>query len=222
MPVDGSWVYRVIWLTVRALSPLFCRRKVEGADRVPLEGGCVLACNHNMGPDYFLLGISIPRQIYFMGKEEIFHYHPLITKVFHAIGIIPVARGRQDAAALSRATEVVRTGQLLGMYPEGTRSRTGKLQRAKSGTARIAIAADVPVIPAVVINSPEVFGTLFKRLRRPRVTVRFGEPLHWKSDAPDDPAAARTFTGQIMRSMAQMLPVDVRGVYAEDAPADEA
>ncbi len=221
MPIDGSWVYNTVWFLLRVFYPFFCRIRVEGVEHVPLEGGCVLACNHNMGPDYFVLGVCMPRQIYFMGKTEIFHYHPLIAALFNAMGIIAVERGRQDTAALSRATQVVQDGLVLGMYPEGTRSRSGKLQRGKSGTARIALAADTFVIPVVVINSPAVFGHLFKQLRRPQVIVRFGAPQRWAHDPSEDAATARLFTEQIMRAMAELLPPELRGVYAEEA-ADRA
>ena len=214
MPVDGSWVWNLLWVVVRVLYPFFCRLQVEGAEHVPLQGGCVLACNHNMGPDYFLLGVSTPRQIFFMGKAEIFRYNPLISKVLLKAGVFPIERGRQDAAALNRAADVVRAGRVLGMYPEGTRSRTGLLQRGKSGAARIAMAAGVPVVPAVVINSAQVFRSPLAFWKRPLVTVRFGEPLLWPGDTADA-AAARAFTEWIMRSMAAMLPPELRGVYAD-------
>jgi len=212
MPVDGSWIYKLFWVLIRVFGPLFYRLKVEGAEHVPLEGGCVIVCNHNMGPDYFLLGVSTPRQIHFMGKVEIFSYHPIIARLLMWAGVFPVQRGKQDRVALERAVELVREGRLLGMYPEGTRSRTGQLQRGKSGAARIAMAANAPVIPVVVINSAQVFKSPF---RRPRVAVRFAEPLIWQGDLSDDPSAARAFTDWIMRSMAEMLPPELRGVYAE-------
>ncbi len=212
MPVDGSWLYKFLWILVRVLMPLFCRVKLEGAEHVPLEGGCVLVCNHNMGPDYLLLGVSTRRQIHYMGKSEIFDYHPLLTKLFNSAGVFPVERGKQDKVALERAVRLVQDGCVLGMFPEGTRSRTGQLQRGKSGAARIAMAANAPVIPAVVIDSALVFRRPF---RRPRVTVRFAEPMIWQGDVANDPAAARAFTDWFMRTMAEMLPPELRGAYAE-------
>lgn len=216
-PVDASWIYKAFWIGVRGLYPLFCRLEVEGVEHVPLDGGCVLACNHNMGPDYFLLGVSTPRQIHYMGKAELFRVHPIVSKALLGAGVFPVERGKQDMAAMEQAADLVRRGYLLGMFPEGTRSRTGLLQRGKSGAARIAMAAGAPVVPAVVINSPQVFRTPLRVWNRPRVKVRFGEPLHWPSSAEGDGAAARAYTEWIMRSMAQMLPEELRGFYADEA-----
>ena len=217
MPVNAPWIYKTFWVLIRGFYPLFCRMEVVGAEHVPLEGGCVLACNHSMGPDYFLLGVATPRQIHYMGKAELFHIHQLVSKTLLGAGVFPVERGKQDMAAVEQAAELVRGGSLLGMFPEGTRSRTGLLQRGKSGAARIALASGAPVVPAVVINSSQVFRTPFRVWKRPKVTVRFGEPLHWHGNPAGDGAAARAYTEWIMRSMAQMLPEELRGYYADEA-----
>jgi 1-acyl-sn-glycerol-3-phosphate acyltransferase len=193
---------------------LLCRFTVEGQQHVPLVGGCIIACNHTLGPDYVVLGYASPRQIYYMAKMEIFAWHPLLTRFFVAVGAFPVQRGRGDIEAMNKAVELVRSGKVLGMFPEGTRSRTGQLIRGKTGAARIALLAQAPVAPAVVIDSHLVLKRLGQFWRRPHVIVRFGEPLHLTGN-PDDPAETRRQTDRIMRAIAALLPPERRGVYGD-------
>jgi 1-acyl-sn-glycerol-3-phosphate acyltransferase len=172
-----------------------------------------------MGPDFIFLGYASPRQINYMAKMEIFRMHPLLTKLFTSAGVFPIRRGQQDMLAIETAIRVVRDGKVLGMFPEGTRSRNGALIRGKSGVARIAREASVPVVPTVVINAPDVLPNLFRFVRRPLVTVRFGEPILWDGNG-DEAEALRQFTRRIMLEMAALLPENLRGEYAIDASSD--
>ncbi|RIK44094.1 MAG: 1-acyl-sn-glycerol-3-phosphate acyltransferase [Chloroflexi bacterium] len=214
IPQDASRLWQFFYLLVTLIKPFFCRLRVEGAEHVPPTGGCIVACNHTLGPDYVVLGYATPRQVYYMAKIEIFAWHPLLTKLFEAVGTFPVHRGKGDVTAIQSAVDVVRAGHVLGMFPEGTRSRTGKLNRGKSGVARIAMMAQAPVVPAVVINSAQILPSLFKLRRRPEVIVRFGPPITVTGN-PDDPNEARCNTDCIMFALAALLPPDLRGVYRE-------
>ncbi|HMN28787.1 MAG TPA: lysophospholipid acyltransferase family protein [Caldilineaceae bacterium] len=213
-PDDASGTWRLIHRLVSLVKPLFCRLTIEGAEHVPAVGGCVIACNHTLGPDYIVLGYASPRQIYYMAKTEIFTWHPLLNRLFASVGTFPVERGKGDALALQTAVETVCAGKALGMFPEGTRSRTGQLLRGKSGAARIALMAGAPVVPAVVINSAAILPTLFKLQRRPQVTVRFGPPVVMTGD-PNSHSDARANTEHVMRAMAALLPPELRGIYGE-------
>jgi 1-acyl-sn-glycerol-3-phosphate acyltransferase len=214
IPQDASRLWQFIYLLATLIKPLFCRLRIEGAEHVPATGGCIVACNHTLGPDYVVLGYAVPRQVYYMAKIEIFAWHPLLTKLFNAVGTFPVHRGKGDVTAIETAVEVVRSGHVLGMFPEGTRSRTGQLQRGKSGVARIAMMAEAPVVPAVIINSAQMLPNFFKLSRRPEVIARFGPPLTLTGN-PDDQAEARQNTERIMYAMAALLPPELRGVYGE-------
>jgi len=202
------------------IKPLFCHLCVDGAEHVPSAGGCVIACNHNLGPDYVLLGYGAPRQIYFMAKEEIFTWNPLLSRVFRSVGTFPIRRGKGDAEALQNAIRVLHEGHVVGMFPEGTRSPSGKLLRGKSGAARIAMLAEVPVVPAVVINSSAVLPTFLKVRRRPMVTIRFGPPLAMNGN-PESLSDARANTERIMQAIAALLPPELRGLYAEKGGLNE-
>jgi 1-acyl-sn-glycerol-3-phosphate acyltransferase len=213
VPQDASRLWRSLHRLITVIKPLFCQLTVEGATHLPPTGGCIIACNHTLGPDYIVLGYASPRQIHYMAKREIFGWHPLLTKLFVAAGAFPVDRGKGDRVALQTAVERVRGGAVLGMFPEGTRSRTGHLMRGKTGVARIAMMAQAPVVPAVVINAGAILPQLLRPVRRPEVIVRFGPPLCPTGD-PDDPTLTRANTDMIMQALAALLPAERRGEYA--------
>jgi len=210
IPRDASYLWKFLHGLITLVRPLFCRLRVEGCEHVPATTGCVIACNHSMGPDYVVLGYASPRQIYYMAKLELFQIHPWFSRFLEIAGVFPVDRGRNDTNAISAAETLLRRGKVLGMFPEGTRSRTGELRRGKSGAVRIAMLAQAPVVPAVVINAAAIlkqFG------RRPEVIVRFGPPLYPIGD-PGDKAAAQAQTDVVMRAIAQLLPPHQHGIYA--------
>lgn len=217
-PRDASSVWKFLHRLITLLKPLFCKLKIEDRQHVPEQAGCVLVCNHTYGPDFIVLGYASPRQVYYMAKMEIFGWHPLLTKLLVTAGVFPVRRGQSDKGAITAAVNLVRTGKVVGMFPEGTRSRNGALQRGRSGAARIAMEAQVPVVPVVVLNSPAILHKLGRRLRAPEVVIRFGQPIYLAGD-PNDSQAAHDNTTQIMRALAVLLPPELRGVYAtSEAP----
>jgi 1-acyl-sn-glycerol-3-phosphate acyltransferase len=179
-----------------------------------MNSGAVLASNHNYGPDFVLLAFASPREVCFMAKAEAFTWNPLLSAVLHAGGVFPVQRGKGDSAAIDTAVQLAEEGNLIAMFPEGTRSKNGALMRGKTGAARIALAAGVPIVPAVVTNSAAVLKR--KGWRRPLVTVRFGKPITWQSTAQndeDEAETARAYTDAVMGEIAAMLPKELRGEY---------
>ncbi len=220
LPSDASWVWKFLVALARLIRPLFCKLSVEGSHHLPTQGGCLLVCNHNPGPDFIVLGLVAPRQVYFMAKMEIFGWNPLLTKLFNAAGVFPVRRGQSDTGAIDAAVDRVREGRVVAMFPEGTRSRTGGLQRGKTGAARIAMQAETSVVPMVVINSDKILRGFGRRLHRPAVIVRFGPPLTVAGDT-NDAFAVRENTDKIMRAMAALLPVELRGEYSDDQHTSE-
>lgn len=220
LPRDASRLWQFLYILLTILKPLFCRLRVEGTEHIPATGGCIIASNHSMGPDYILLGYASSRQIFYMAKIELFYIHPWLTKFLNAIGTFPIQRGRNDTEAISAAETLLQQGKVLGMFPEGTRSRTGELQRGKTGAVRIAMKLQTPVVPAVVIHGEKVFKQF-----RPEVIVRFGPALYPVGD-PGDRTPAHTNTEAVMRGIAQLLPPERRGIYgksrAERLPTPEA
>ena len=165
------------------LSHALYRPTIEGKENMPRTGGVVVASNHLSFIDSFAIPLASPRQVRFLAKEE-YWTGPgvggaLRKGFFTAVGMIPVNRHSTSAAqeSLDQALEVLRAGDAFGIYPEGTRSRDGRLYRGRTGVAWLALTADVPVVPVGLIGTEEIqpVGARFPRLAK--VTVRFGEPI---------------------------------------------
>ncbi len=224
IPSDATTLWKITYVAFAiATRPIF-RLQVEGREKVPRTGGAVVVCNHPGGVDYIALGLASPRQLYYMAKVELFQIHPWLSAYLRAAGAFPVRRGQRDVHAIQEAVDVVRSGKVLGMFPEGTRSRGGALKRGKSGAARVAMAAQVPIVPAGVIGAYEAPKRFYRQLRRPLVTVRFGEPFlpQGRVENPDDVHAN---VEQMMRRIAGLLPPEMRGLYAhqpENSPIPRA
>lgn len=216
MPRYRRWIWWFAWALYSLVRPLFCRIQIEGRHHVPMTSGAIIASNHNYGPDYALLAFSSPRELCFMAKSELFSWNPLLTSVLRAGGVFPVQRGKGDTVAIDTAVQLVEGGALIAMFPEGTRSKDGRLMRGKTGAARIALAAGVPIVPAAVINSSAVFRR--KGWRRPLVTVRFGAPVYWRAgsgNGREETEESRAYIDSVMREIAAMLPPECRGEYGE-------
>ena len=150
------------------------RLRAEGVENVPRDQGFVLAANHVSNFDPWLLGIPVfpKRYLRFMAKSELFWW-PL-GPIIRAGGAFKVRRGEGDLAAIARAVELVRNGHIVVMFPHGTRQRKGLVKkyqpRSHSGAARIAIEADVPLVPAAIAGTDRL-------LRFGQLRVRYGKPI---------------------------------------------
>jgi 1-acyl-sn-glycerol-3-phosphate acyltransferase len=149
-----------------------------------------------------------------MAKSEAFDWHPWIGKFLTAYGVFPIRRGQGDVDAIQFAAELVKGGRILGMFPEGTRSRTGVLRQGKSGVARIALMSQAPVVPGVVLNSLETLKKLGRPWQRPEVYVRFGEPLIFDGD-PGNREVVYATLHRIMVETARMMPAQLRGEWGQ-------
>lgn len=135
---------------VRAFAPL----RVYGAERVPLEGGLVMAFNHFSWIDPPAFGSASPRTIYYMAKIEA-HRVPGLGQLIRAFGTFSVRRGESDREAVRMMREIVRDGNALGLFAEGTRQRTGVPGPVQPGAAMVALQEDVPVVPAAIHGSQD-------------------------------------------------------------------
>jgi 1-acyl-sn-glycerol-3-phosphate acyltransferase len=148
--VGASWA--VGRVTIQPAVQVATRLKVYGKDRVPLEGGCVLACNHFHWIDPPVLGASSPRVVYFMAKVEA-HRVPGLGSLIRSFGAFPVRRGESDREAVRTMRAIVADGGALGVFAEGTRQLAGEPGPVQPGAAMVAIQEGVPVVPAAIHGS---------------------------------------------------------------------
>jgi 1-acyl-sn-glycerol-3-phosphate acyltransferase len=171
-PVDlVYWTFGkgVLGSITRALVPL----KSYGRERVPREGGCVLAMNHFSYADPPAFGVASPRRIVFVAKSELFST-PGLAQIIGMHGTLALRRGESDREAFRRMREAVRDGELLGLFVEGTRQRSGVPGKAKPGAAMLAIQEGVPVLPAAIHGSQ-----FWTKTNRHPVSIAYGEPLRF-------------------------------------------
>jgi 1-acyl-sn-glycerol-3-phosphate acyltransferase len=201
---------------------------VEGLENLPKDGPAILASNHLSFSDSIFLPLCAPRRITFLAKAEYFTGRGLkgwLTKAFFAgVGQVPIDRsgGRASEAAIAKALEILGRGDLLGIYPEGTRSPDGRLYRGKTGIARMALEAGVPVIPVAMINTFDIQppGKLIPRIMR--VGIRIGEPLDFSryEGMSGDRFVLRSITDEIMYELMQLSEQEYVDCYASKAKAD--
>lgn len=162
--------YRVIrWLLI-AVGHIIFRFRAYGQENVPARGGLVLCCNHTSMMDVVFLISTCKRQIHFMAKAELFEL-PLLKHAFRWMGAFPVVRGTGGTEALEQARQLVQSGNVMGIFPEGTRSKTGTPGRAKSGAAVVVAKTGAAVVPVSIYRKPGKM-RLFAR-----ATVRYGTPI---------------------------------------------
>jgi 1-acyl-sn-glycerol-3-phosphate acyltransferase len=163
--------YRFSHTVVRAFFRLLFGFRAVESHRVPLEGPLILASNHRSYLDPPLIGVSLEREVHFMAKAELFSFAPF-GRLITALNAHPVRRGRKDAAAVERMTELLKAGNAVVIFPEGTRERTGRgLGRAKTGVARLALASGAPIQIVYIRGSRSKLRAIF---RRPAIHVHFG------------------------------------------------
>jgi 1-acyl-sn-glycerol-3-phosphate acyltransferase len=144
---DAVWT--VGRLTIGTVVRIFAPLRVYGSERVPREGGCVIACNHYHWLDPAALGTACPRTIYYMAKIEA-HRVPGLGQLIRAFGTFPVRRGESDREAVRTMREIVREGKALGLFAEGTRQRSGVPGQVQPGAAMVALQEGVPIVPVAV------------------------------------------------------------------------
>jgi 1-acyl-sn-glycerol-3-phosphate acyltransferase len=172
-PLD-TLLWRIAYSFLPALLTTFFRMQIRGREHIPLRGSVLLASNHRSNLDPFFLGVSMPRQIHFMAKAELWKVRPL-GRVLRALGAFPVNRGAADRQAVRRALDVLDQGAVVGLFPEGHRQRDGGFGHINPGVALFSLREGVVTIPVVLEGTDKVMRGGVPRL--PRVQVTFGPPL---------------------------------------------
>jgi 1-acyl-sn-glycerol-3-phosphate acyltransferase len=220
------WVFK--WVAFAPLCRLLFRPTVSGAENIPASGPAILVSNHISAGDTFLLPAMIKRRLTFPAKVELFHGRGvrgrLLTWFLKGVGQLPMDRsgGRASTTSMDGVLGVLRNGDLLGIYPEGTRSPDGRLYKGKTGVARLVLQAGVQVVPVGMIDTELVPTRLFKipTMRRPK--IRIGEPIDFSAyaAASNDRSVLRWVTDEIMNAVMQLSGqeyVDMYGTAAKVA-----
>ncbi|MFD6229754.1 lysophospholipid acyltransferase family protein [Streptomyces sp. NPDC060232] len=208
---------------------LLFRPRIEGLENIPAEGAAIVAGNHLSFSDHFLMPAILARRITFLAKAEYFTgpgiKGRLTAAFFRSAGQIPVDRSGKNAgqAALREGLGVLAKGELLGIYPEGTRSHDGRLYKGKVGVAAMALRAGVPVVPCAMVGTFEIQppGKKIPNIRR--VTIRFGEPLDFSRYAgmEGERAVLRAVTDEIMYEILRLSGQEYVDRYAAEVKAEE-
>ncbi|GAA4417071.1 lysophospholipid acyltransferase family protein [Actinokineospora soli] len=209
---------------------IFFRPEIEGKENIPATGGALLASNHLAVSDSFFLPLMLDRRVTFPAKIEYFTEPGVKGRFkkwfFTGVGQIPIDRSGASAAqaALDTGVRLLREGNLMGIYPEGTRSPDGRLYRGKTGVARIALQAGVPVVPIAMFGTDKANPIGSKMWRPTKIRIKVGKPLDFSRYAglDGDRFVERSITDEIMYALMELSDqeyVDIYAAKAKEQPA---
>src|SRR3954451_7132807 len=219
-------LYTVVHTLVPPVARAIWRPTVEGLDNLPRTGPVIVASNHLSFADSLVIPIVAPRKVVFLAKEDYFTgtgVKGMLSRAwFTSGGMIPVDRDDSKAAlaSLDLALEVLGRGEAFGIYPEGTRSRDGRLYRGRTGVAHLALTSGAPVVPVGLIGTQDLQPVGSRLPRLAKVTVRFGEPLRFEGryDGVPTGRARREVTDVVMNEIQKLSGQELAGVYNARPP----
>ncbi len=195
---------------------------VSGVENIPKTGGVILASNHLSFIDSIFLPLVIDRRIYFLAKSDYFHGRGFkgwfIKNFLLGTGMLPIDRsgGKASEASLNTGLKVLAKGDVLGIYPEGTRSPDGKMYRGRTGVARMILEAHVPVVPVAMVDTEKVMPIGSKLPKVRRIGIIFGEPIDFSrfEGMEGDRFILRSITDEIMYELSRISGQEYVDVYA--------
>ena len=192
-------LYTILRIIFAIFFQVLFRAKTYGKEHLPAEGPVILAANHMSNWDPPLLATFLPRTVSYMAKIELFE-HPVFGAAIRHCHAFPVKRGAADRGAIKAAINVLKQGRVLGLFPEGTRSKDGKLHKAEAGVGLLAAMSGAPVVPACIVGTDRIMqhGGFLPKLR-----IMYGEPMHFTGDKRDKEQLA-AFSQEIMAHIAAM------------------
>ena len=220
--------YTIARLIVGVIFRVLWRPRIEGLENVPENGPVIIASNHLSFIDSVVIPLAVPRRVRFLAKAEYFTGRGLRGRgtalFFHLIDAVPVERtgNRDSMRSLESALGVLREGTAFGIYPEGTRSRDGRLYRGRTGVGWLALTAGAPVVPVALTGTDRVQPVGARGVRVAPVRVRFGPPVD-PADYSGLPAgrARRALTDEVMDRIAALSPQERADTYNEPPVGDE-
>jgi 1-acyl-sn-glycerol-3-phosphate acyltransferase len=208
--------YRLGWLFFRALFATYFRWHHYNAERVPLSGPVILASNHASFLDPPLVGTPLHRGLNYLARDTLFRF-PLVGALLRSWDAIPVDRDGGGAAGLRKILEILEAGRGVIVFPEGTRTRDGKLQRARSGVGLIVLKAKAPVIPVRVFGTFGAYGRNARFPRPHRVAVKYGQPFRFHALR----AEAESCTKARLKGIYQQIADEIMAAIATLEPFED-
>jgi 1-acyl-sn-glycerol-3-phosphate acyltransferase len=214
-----TWFFHPGAIITSWLLWLFGPGRLEGLDNVPRHGAALVVANHCSNLDPLFVGWAVGhrtgRLIHFMAKEEMRRW-PVIGFLARSAGVFFVRRGEGDRAAQQLALRLLGEGRMIGVFPEGTRSRDGRLQQGRAGAALLAMRTGIPVLPVGIAGTQGIFPGHSRWPHRNRITIRIGTPFQLPVVEDGlDRDALRAGTDRVMGEIAALLPNEQRGRWAE-------
>ena len=171
-----DWVYELVRLVLTPYLLFVFRARCIDSDKVPIEGPAIIVPNHFSFLDHFFVAVYVRRKVHFMAKSQLFK-RPMQFIYTHG-GVFPVRRGHRDTKSMATAKAILGRGDLIVMYAEGGRSRTGELGEAKPGVGKLALETGAPVVPTAIVGTERARN--WKKLQFPKVTVQYGDPIRFE------------------------------------------
>ncbi|ADD02411.1 1-acyl-sn-glycerol-3-phosphate acyltransferase [Thermoanaerobacter italicus Ab9] len=190
--------YYIAKIIVRTIIKVIFKIKIKGLENIPKKGPVIICSNHISFLDPPVIGALLNRRIYFMAKEELFKNPFLRLLLGTGLGAFPVKRGTADLSAIKTALTYLKKGKAIGIFPEGTRSKTGQLQKAEPGVAMLAIKGNAPVVPIAIKGRYGLFS---------KIIINIGKPMNFDKYANSRLSSQQLFVigEEIMKEIAKLL-----------------
>jgi 1-acyl-sn-glycerol-3-phosphate acyltransferase len=203
-PREMNLIYWTGWTIFRCFFTLYFRYRAEGVQNVPMTGAVLLASNHASFLDPPLIGSSLPREINYLARDTLFRV-PLFGWVLRKVNTVPVDREGGGAAGLKAVLDRLKANQAIILFPEGTRTKTGELQTARSGIGLVVIKTNAPVVPARVLGSFEAMSRAHSFPRPHKIIVCFGKPLDFSRFREEAQSCSKTRLKEIYQEVADEI-----------------
>ena len=205
--------YRIPWLLLQVIFKVYFRWRVYNPERVPISGPVILAANHASFLDPPMVGSALNREISYLARESLFRF-PVVGALLRRWNVVPVDREGGGAKGLRMILARLLAGEAIILFPEGTRTRDGKLQPARSGIGFIVIKSSAPVVPVCIFGTFEAFGR-YRKVPRPRpIAVKFGMPLSFTELR----AEAQNCSKERLKQIYQHVADEIMAAIAKLAP----
>ncbi len=177
----SALIYGALWIFFNLVGRLLFGYRAIGRDQIPREGGVLVAANHASYLDIPFLGCGMRRRARFLGRSNLFP-NPFLNRILQSLGWIPMRQDRLDRQGFGLAISLLRAGQVVVIYPEGSRTQDGRLGAGKPGIGMLVAETRCPVVPAYIAGTFEVLPIGARRIRRHPISVRFGSPIDFSAD----------------------------------------